>query len=429
MTRLKKPLLIGVVCALGLAVNLVQAQHRPLKVFVLVGQSNMQGHAHVRTLPHIGMDPETKPMLDEILDDQGQPRVVEDVWISYLSSDGVKKGQLTTGFGADQNKIGPELTFGIYMQKRLGEPILLIKTAWGGKSINTDFRSPGAGPYEFGEDVLNRLRDQGKDIEAVQAEKRQATGVYYRSSVEHFKNVLADIKTVYPGYDPKQGYELAGLVWFQGWNDMVDNGTYPRRNEPGGYQAYSDVLGHWIRDMRKDLSSPDLPVVIGVLGVGGPVADYSPDQKRYRETHQNFRDAMAAPAGLDEFKGNVVAVLTENYWDPELDAIVARDEQIRNRVNNFKKEGKLDDLVKEIRADGELGQEELQVFRQLQNEGKLEQALLARLGATTFNAREMQVLELGKSNAAYHYLGSAKILAGIGKAFAEAMPVANRAGK
>jgi len=25
-----------------------------------------------------------------------------------------------------------------------------------------------------------------------------------------------------PNYDKSRGYELTGLVWFQGWNDMVD---------------------------------------------------------------------------------------------------------------------------------------------------------------------------------------------------------------
>ena len=134
----------------------------------------MQGHAHVRTLPHVGMDPQTKPILDEIQNDQGQPRVIENVWISYLSSAGVKAGPLTTGFGADENKIGPELTFGIYMQKKLNEPILIIKAAWGGKSLNTDFRPPSAGPYEFDESVLKRLNEQGKDIAADQS--RQTAG-------------------------------------------------------------------------------------------------------------------------------------------------------------------------------------------------------------------------------------------------------------
>lgn len=35
------------------------------------------------------------------------------------------------------------------MQKHVNEPILIIKNAWGGKSLHTDFRSPSAGRYEF----------------------------------------------------------------------------------------------------------------------------------------------------------------------------------------------------------------------------------------------------------------------------------------
>ena len=30
---------------------------KPLKVYLLVGQSNMQGHAAVRTMAHLGMEP------------------------------------------------------------------------------------------------------------------------------------------------------------------------------------------------------------------------------------------------------------------------------------------------------------------------------------------------------------------------------------
>ena len=43
--------------------------------------------------------------------------------------------------------------------------------------------------------------------------------------IEHVRKVLADIKRVVPEYDPKQGYELAGFVWFQGFNDYITNGS------------------------------------------------------------------------------------------------------------------------------------------------------------------------------------------------------------
>lgn len=419
-----KPFLLAIACLLGVNCCNTPANEKPLKVFVLVGQSNMQGHAHVRTFEHIGMDPETKSILNEIQNEKGEPHVIENVWVSYLSSNGVKAGPLSTGFGADENKIGPELTFGIYMQKILNEPILIIKAAWGGKSINTDFRPPSAGPYEFDESVLNRLQDQGKDIEAIKADKQKATGVYYRQTIDHVKKVLANIKSVYPDYDAKRGYELAGMVWFQGWNDMVDSGTYPQRGEAGGYDAYSKVLDHLIHDFRKDLSAPNLPFVIGVMGVGGPTEKYSQQQQRYKKIHQNFRDAMAAPASKKEFKGNVVAVLTENYWDLELDAILVRDDEIRNKIKRFKKQDRLEELIQEIKGSEELTEGDWQVFKKLEKEGKLERVLLERMRSAEFTVREYQILQLGKSNAAYHYLGCAKIMAQIGKGFADAMPVA-----
>ena len=336
--------------------------------------------------------------------------------------------QLTTGFGADNNKIGPELAFGIYMQERLNEPILIIKTAWGGKSLNTDFRPPSAGPYELDLAVLDRLRAQGKDIEAIKTQKQKATGVFYRRTIDHVKSVLADIKSVYPEYDASHGYQLAGLVWFQGWNDMVDNDTYPRRNEVGGYDEYSRLLTHLIRDFRRDLGAPDLPFVIGVMGVGGPTEKYSPQQQRYKTVHQNFRNAMAAPASSKEFGDQVVAVLTENYWDLELDSILARNREFEDRINQLKKEGKLESLAQELNGGELLNEQDLQVLKNLQQEGKLEHVLLKRLQTGEFTVREYQILQLGKSNAAYHYLGCAKIMAQIGKAFAEAMPVAKYSG-
>tara|TARA_B100000519_G_scaffold94627_1_gene82151 strand:+ start:1394 stop:1552 length:159 start_codon:yes stop_codon:yes gene_type:complete len=41
--------------------------------------------------------------------------------------------------------------------------------------------------------------------------------------------------------------------------------------------------------------------------------------------------------------------------------------------------------------------------------------------ANEFTLEEIYMLETGVSNAAYHYLGSAKIISQIGKAFADAI--------
>jgi len=375
------------------------AQKKRLKVFVLAGQSNMQGHAKVSTFEHIGMDPATKPMLADMLGADGKPKACERVWISSIGCGKDEReeqtGRLTAGFGASKEKIGPEFTFGIYMEKLTDSPILLIKTSWGGRSLNTDFRSPSAGPYVFNAAQLAAYEKQGKDIAAIKAAKEKATGASYRLMIEHVKKVLADIKRVVPDYDPAVGYELAGFAWFQGWNDLVDNSTYPQRDKPGGYDAYSTALAHFIRDVRRDLNAPNLPFAIAVLGVGGPTADFVPSEQRYRAQHQNFRDAMAAPASMPEFKGNVAAVLAEKYWDRELSLAKEKEDGIKARAKKQAKEAGL---------------------KPAEEKAALEKAL-----AEGLTPRERLVMEKGISNFAFHYLGSAKILGGVGKGLAEAL--------
>ncbi len=324
----------------------------PLKVFILAGQSNMEGHAEVRTFDYIGKDPATAPLLKEMRNSDGTPRVCDKVWMSYLtgpydgSANGEGLGKLTAGFGArgDQptkngGKIGPEFTFGIYMEKELKEPILIIKTAWGGRSLNTEFRSPSAGPYKLPkqtQDVWDK-HPQGahgipklEDRKKWQEDKDAASGVFYRMMVEHVKKVLADPARVCPAYDPKAGYELAGFVWLQGFNDLVDGQTYPN----GDYEEYSRLLAHFIRDVRKDLDAPKMPFVIGVLGVDG-------------EKNINFRKAMAAPTAIPEFKDNVVAVDTASFWDRDIEAAEPKQAEYNEIVG----------MAHALKADGTLNTE------------------------------------------------------------------------
>ena len=123
------------------------------------------------------------------------------------------------------------------MDAAFEEPVLIIKTAWGGKSLHTDFRPPSAGPYTLSDwQKENYPKQEGhgipKDFEKWKADKVKETGVYYRLMVEHVKRVLAEPKRVCPAYDEKQGYEIAGFVWLQGFNDLVASETYEPK--PGG---------------------------------------------------------------------------------------------------------------------------------------------------------------------------------------------------
>ena len=63
-----------------------------------------------------------------------------------------------TGYGSmhSRHHIGPELQIGHRLGNHFKEPVLLIKTAWGGKSLYKDFRPPSAGG-EPGEYYLKML--------------------------------------------------------------------------------------------------------------------------------------------------------------------------------------------------------------------------------------------------------------------------------
>jgi alpha-galactosidase len=405
---MKRPLITLAISALAVG----QTSAAPLKVYILAGQSNMEGHAKVETFDYLGDDPATAPLLKQMRGPDGQPAVCEKVWISYLTGpyDGSANregfGKLTAGYGArgdrpteDGGKIGPEFTFGLTMDAALKEPVLLIKTAWGGRSLNTEFRPPSAGPYELN-DYQKKLyygppgHGVPKDMDEWLAEKKQETGRFYRYMVEHVKQVLADPKRVCPDYDPAAGYEIAGFVWLQGFNDMVDGHTYPDRGKPARFAVYSDLLAHFIRDVRQDFNAPKMPFVIGVMGVGGVNADADT---------LAFRQAMTAPSLLPEFKGTVFAVPTAPFWSEELAVIDEKRQQVR-QMGHFLNSKHKD----HANADGHMTEEEKRAF-------------LKDFESKLITPADLALWERGASNAGYHYLGCAKTFALMGKAFAETL--------
>ncbi|MDB4357304.1 sialate O-acetylesterase [Mariniblastus sp.] len=276
---------------------------KPVKVFILAGQSNMEGKATVALLQHQMMQPETEKLFAHLHRD-GELVEREDVHIKFLD----RNGKLTAGFGSP-NRIGPELQFGFSMGERYDEPVLLIKTAWGGKSLFRDFRPPSAGLPD-GEMLQSQLvKEQKRHPETTLDETKDSYGFYYREMLKEIQATLDGIGDFVPRYDAEVGYELAGFVWFQGWNDMM---------KPDFVAAYTENMAHFIRDVRKDLGQPRLPFVVGVLGVGGVQGE------RVNEKKSEFKRKQAAVGEMDEFKGNVAIVHTDQYWDVEADAVFTK---------------------------------------------------------------------------------------------------------
>ena len=271
------------------------AAAKPLKVFILAGQSNMQGHAHVRTIDWLGQDKTHGKLVAKLKNSDGKPVEREDVWI-YYNRDGKtpKKGNLTLGYGVSNDHIGPEAMFGAVMGDHFDNQVLLIKTAWGGQSLAVDFRPPSAGDVPLAT-YPEAMRDK---MDASIKAGKLSPGHKYREMIAEVQKVLGDVKAQFPAY-ANQGVELAGFVWFQGWNDMISKEFTAE---------YEKNMASFINDVRKDLKAPKLPVVVAVMGVDG---------KEAGANVLTFRKAQTAGCNRPEFAGNVIALPTDVYWDEE----------------------------------------------------------------------------------------------------------------
>jgi alpha-galactosidase len=340
--------------ACGLFAQPAEAESKKLKVFILAGQSNMVGHANGHTAGTLfnpdgprdealaqlvfGKDGKLSrqrydetiavaKQLNERTGGAGDPKfkaitdpaekaaaeakaapmkaaleaykkdvvaaiaVSDRVYISSIADSNRKSGKLGVGYGANQSKIGPEYGFGLSIAEKIDGPILLIKTSWGGKSLNYDFRPPSAGPYQPNE----AEKAKGNTDEIV-----KKAGFFYRSMNEEVRKVLENLKDHHPAYDPAAGHEIAGFVWFQGFNDQFD---------PAFKANYKDNMVAFIKDIRSEYKAPEMPFVIGVLGT----------PKTEEEVGKNEVSlAQRAAAATPEFKGNVIAV--ESHTEHALDS-------------------------------------------------------------------------------------------------------------
>ena len=290
------------------------APPRPVKVFILAGQSNMEGKAKVALADYQAAQPATRDLFAPYRkDDRWIER--DDVWIKFLD----RKGKLTVGFGSPKC-IGPELGFGWLVGDRYDEPVLLIKTAWGGRSLYRDFRPPSAGlpPDVVLEKMLAARRRQKGRENATLDDMKKPFGASYRAMLAEVNGTLAVLKKHFPAY-ADQGYEIAGFVWFQGWNDMID---------ATATAEYTQNLAHFIRDVRKDFKAPDMPFVIGEMGVDG---------EKPGANIRKFKDAQAAILKLAEFNGNVAVVKTDVFWDTAAEAVFKKD--WRKHIDEWNKVG------------------------------------------------------------------------------------------
>ncbi len=253
-----------------------------VKVFVLAGQSNMQGYGSI-------VDPENDPgSLTSVIENDiegnwseigqvGDWNSTEGAFLYFANNGDTIRTNVTVGQGANSNLIGAELMFAHHLDACIDDPILIIKTAWGGKNLAVDFRPPSAGG---------------------------TTGEFYTRMINTVNEVTANLGAEFPAIGVAD-YEISGFAWFQGWND----------GETQSYlDEYESNMYHMVNDVRTDLGIPDLPVVVVNSGHGG--FEFTTDT--WVQSMQNVVSVAQETVGCDDelYGGKVGFVDTKQFYFP-----------------------------------------------------------------------------------------------------------------
>ncbi|MEL6392846.1 MAG: sialate O-acetylesterase, partial [Bacteroidota bacterium] len=270
---------------------------RKVRVFVLAGQSNMQGYGkvddpenNVGTLVDVLQNDEAGDW--SVLGEADNWTTLEGASLYFAKEDETIRDRVTVGQGAFSDLIGPELLFAHQLDRYYDDPVLIIKTAWGGKNLAVDFRPPSAG----GE-----------------------TGAFYNAMIQTVQEVTQNLGTEFPDLGTTD-FEISGFAWFQGWNDGA---------EESFLEEYESNLHHLVNDVRNDLGVPMLPVVVANSGHGG----YTLSGDLWVQSMQTIVSVAQENVGCDDeaYGGRVGFTDTKPFY---LDQSESPDDAIHHFNNN-----------------------------------------------------------------------------------------------
>jgi hypothetical protein len=208
----------------------------PTRVFIFAGQSNM-----------VGADAKAE-QIQEFPGFRDAVSAREDILFTYRIGNG---DEVSEGWGPLQalRAFGPEVTFAHEVTKQVDFPIAIIKSAVGGTTIAYDWNpdAPDRGQQLYPK-TLQRIRDSLKELS-----------------------------------DRGIEYQLEGVMWHQGENDMLDRSLYPQ---------YAMGLKKFIAQLRTDLNAPELQWYLGEVsekGIWG--MDHRANLAAFRAQQQQVLDA------------------------------------------------------------------------------------------------------------------------------------------
>ncbi len=282
---------------------------KPVKVFILMGQSNMVGMGNIT-----GNKGET---LEKAVKEEKLYPYLLDASGNWAERKDVRYVQVMVGRGGGMNvlhnewlkvgkgKMGIEFGLGHVLGEFLDEPVMLLKSCIGNRALGWDLLPPGSEGFEF----TTTDKKTGKQVTWVHPGYKGSperwekgtepkpiawyAGKQYDDDVANAKKVLSELDKYYPG---AKGYEVAGFLWWQGERDCGSEALSSR---------YEQNLVAVIKSLRKDFNAPNAKFVIATLGeakkgCGGNT-----------ETVMNAHLAVDGKTGkYPEFKGNVATVYT-----------------------------------------------------------------------------------------------------------------------
>lgn len=274
------------------------AAGKPIKVFILMGQSNMVG------MGDIGPETAKGTLTHLTKTDKKYPWLVDgDKWTErkdvYYYDARVKKGAPLGPLANNGKAIGPELGFGYVMGHLLDEPVLVLKSCIGNRSLGWDLLPPGSKPYTFEGKTYAGYKDTPDSWVEGQPKKEVNwyAGKQYDDDMANAKEALKTLAKWYPGYKD-QGYEIAGFVWWQGHKDTGNKAHAGK---------YEENLVRLIESLRKDYDAPKAKFVLAT-GCGNPGTEGL--GKAIAEAQLAVGDAKKYPP----FAGNVTAVDNRDLW-------------------------------------------------------------------------------------------------------------------
>jgi len=273
---------------------------KPVKVFILMGQSNMVGMGEIEpettkgTLAYLTKKEGKYPWL---IDDGGNWTVRKDV---YYYDARTKKGSPLSPTSNNGKTIGPELGFGYVMGHVLDEPVLVLKSCIGNRSLGWDLLPPGSERFTFEGRTYAGYKDTPDSWIEGQPKKEVNwyAGKQYDTDTADAKEVLKNLAKCYPDYKG-QGYEVAGFVFWQGHKDQ----------NPAHASRYEQNLVRFIKSLRKDFDAPNAPFVLATIAfdgwkLAGPGL-----------TVANAQLAVSGEKGkYPEFADNVKTVEARDFW-------------------------------------------------------------------------------------------------------------------